>query len=276
MITYFFLFFSTLGFLDSTFLTIQHYSNDPFSCPLFGGCDLVTNSVYSEILGIPIALLGAFYYATIFILSLYSFLFNNKKGLILTSQLSLAGLLASLILIYLQVYVIQAICFYCMVSAFSSISIFAISMLYLKKTKNYFSKPIVTYLGKHTKRELFLGILRISMGFIFLWAFLEKAPGWFSGGFPARGFLLNGTKGVFADLFASGAENIVINFFYMFGLFSVGVALIFGITKKLATIGGVLMMLFIYLAALPPENNPLIDEHIIYILVLLVLYFEKK
>ena len=48
-----------------------------------------------------------------------------------------------------------------------------------------------------------------------------------------------------------------------------------GITRRLATISGTLMMLFIYASSLPPANNPIVDEHIIYILLFLLLYFDK-
>lgn len=130
---YIFLFLSTLGFLDASFLTIQHYSKDPFNCPLVGGCEEVTSSVYSEIAGIPIALFGALYYATIFLLSLYSYLKEDKRGLIIASHFTFAGLLTSVYLVYLMFFVLNAICFYCMVSAISSTLLFVFGMKYLKK-----------------------------------------------------------------------------------------------------------------------------------------------
>lgn len=122
---YIFLFLSTLGFLDSTFLTTQHYSRDPLSCPLFGGCDEVTTSAYSEILGIPVALLGVLYYGLIFLASLYSYLSENKKVLQLAGYFTIVGLLCSLYFVFLMLFVLNALCFYCLVSALSSTLLFS-------------------------------------------------------------------------------------------------------------------------------------------------------
>lgn len=122
--TYLYLFLSALGFMDSAFLTIQHYSRDPFSCPLFGGCEEVTTSSYSEIFGIPVALLGAMYYGFIFLGSLYSYLTDNKDLLRRLGYFTILGLLCSIYLVYLMLFVINALCFYCLVSAVSSTLLF--------------------------------------------------------------------------------------------------------------------------------------------------------
>lgn len=128
---YIFLFFSALGFLDSSFLTIQHYNRDPFSCPLFGGCEEVTSSAYSEVLGVPIALLGAIYYATIFSLSLYAYLKNDMRAIRLASIFTVAGVLCSAYLVYLMFFVLDAICFYCLISAISSTLLFVAGIVNL-------------------------------------------------------------------------------------------------------------------------------------------------
>jgi uncharacterized membrane protein len=124
MVVYFFLFLSVLGFLDSAFLSIQHYNRDPFSCPLFGGCEQVTSSIYSEVFGIPIALLGAAYYTLIFISSLYSYLAENKRILFLVSHLTIFGFTASAYLVYIMLFVLNAVCFYCIISAAISTLLF--------------------------------------------------------------------------------------------------------------------------------------------------------
>lgn len=135
---YIFLFLSALGFLDASFLTIQHYSKDPFNCPLVGGCEEVTSSIYSEVAGIPIALFGAIYYGTIFILSLYTYLNEDKKALTIASHFTIAGVITSLYLVYLMLFVLDAICFYCMVSAVSSTLLFIFGMNFLKKEGRFF------------------------------------------------------------------------------------------------------------------------------------------
>ncbi len=124
------------------------------------------------------------------------------------------------------------------------------------------------------------------MGFIFLWAFLDKTFGlgfattvenaWIHGGSPTMGFLSFGTKGPFAEIFQSLAGMPVVDWLFMLGLLGVGVALIFNKYIKWAALVGSVMLLLIYLAVLPPENNPLIDDHIIYILVLAVCAIRAK
>lgn len=131
------------------------------------------------------------------------------------------------------------------------------------------------------KQQLYVGLLRISMGFIFLWAFLDKVFGlgyatvagksWLDGVSPTVGFLKFGTSGPFKSIFVSMAGNPIVDWLFMMGLLGVGTALILGIGKKLSTMSGCLLLLLMYFAAIPPKNNPIIDDHIIYILVLQLL-----
>lgn len=128
-----FLFVSVLGVLDSGYLTRAHYSKDPLNCPIFGGCDIVTNSAYSEIFGVPVAALGLLFYLTVFLLSLISFLSDNKKFLMLASILTPFGFLASMIFVSIMVFVIKALCFYCLISATTSTVLFVLGMVFLKR-----------------------------------------------------------------------------------------------------------------------------------------------
>ena len=123
------------------------------------------------------------------------------------------------------------------------------------------------------------------MGFIFLWAFLDKtfglgfatapAKAWINGGSPTTGFLTNAVRGPFADIFHSLAGIAVVDWMFMLGLLFVGLTLIFNKYVKLGALAGGLMLLFMYLALLLPENNPIIDDHIVYILVLAFLAFKS-
>lgn len=136
------------------------------------------------------------------------------------------------------------------------------------------------------KEQLFWGILRVSMGWIFLWAFLDKVfgfgfatePGkaWIDGASPTIGFLKFGTKGPFSELYQSIAGNMMVDWLFMLGLLFVGVALMLGIMVKLAGYTGALMLILMYTAgSIFPENNPLLDDHIIYAIVLIGLTFGQ-
>ena len=138
-----------------------------------------------------------------------------------------------------------------------------------------------------------LAVPRISLGFIFLWAFFDKLLGlgfgtcrdatantvstlcdsaWVSGSSPTTGFLKFGTSGPLADFYQSLAGNGFVDWVFMIGLLGIGLGLVLGIAMRLSTISGIAMMLLMYSAALLPENNPVIDDHIIYALVLAAIY----
>lgn len=124
-------------------------------------------------------------------------------------------------------------------------------------------------------------MLRLVMGFIFLWAFLDKTFGlgfatapeksWLNGGSPTTGFLSNAVKGPLAELFQSMAGVALVDWMFMLGLLFIGLTLIFNKFVKWGALAGILMMLAMYLSLLFPENNPIVDEHIVYALVLALL-----
>ncbi|MDQ5901535.1 MAG: thiosulfate dehydrogenase (quinone) large subunit [Patescibacteria group bacterium] len=135
-------------------------------------------------------------------------------------------------------------------------------------------------------KEKLYKFLRLAMSFIFLWAFFDKTFGlgfattaekaWMAEGSPTSGFLLNATKGPFADFFRSLADVGAIDFIFMAGLLGIGLSLLLNKYVKWGSIAGILMMLLMYLASFPPENNPIIDDHIIYALVFAIIAFESK
>jgi thiosulfate dehydrogenase [quinone] large subunit len=118
-----------------------------------------------------------------------------------------------------------------------------------------------------------LAVTRVLLGFVFLWAFLDKAFGlgvatpaeraWTAGGSPTTGFLMS-VDGTFAGLFHAMAGRAVVDWAFMLGLLFVGVALTAGIAMRLAAIVATLLMGSLWLASLPLENNPAVDQHIIY------------
>lgn len=125
--------FALLGFSDSTYLAIKHYNNSLPPCTIINGCEKVLTSKYAEFAGIPTALYGSLFYLTILVLLvLYVDLKKEwiKKSIFYLSSL---GFLFSLFLIALQVFVIEAICLFCLVSATSSTALFVISGVAIKK-----------------------------------------------------------------------------------------------------------------------------------------------
>ncbi len=122
-----------VGFADATYLTVEHYTSFSLPCTITSGCETVTNSVYSTMLSIPVALLGALYYVGM-LLAVYVILeFGAKHYLKYVAIASTAGFAFSLWFVYVQIFLIGAICQYCMISAFTSTLLFAASMVYLSK-----------------------------------------------------------------------------------------------------------------------------------------------
>ncbi|OGY61032.1 MAG: hypothetical protein A3H06_00965 [Candidatus Colwellbacteria bacterium RIFCSPLOWO2_12_FULL_44_13] len=122
--------FSILGFLDATYLTAEHFLSGPVPCSI-GNCETVLTSRYATIFGIPIALFGAFYYLSVFLGLVFYRETKDVRVLRVLSYFTILGFLTSLFLIYLQLFVIHAICIFCMVSALSSITLFALGMYVL-------------------------------------------------------------------------------------------------------------------------------------------------
>jgi len=123
--------------------------------------------------------------------------------------------------------------------------------------------------------------LRIALGWIFLWAFLDKMFGFgfatetegavVNGGSPTEGFLAFGTTGPFAGFYQDIAGTTWADVLFMAGLAGIGIALIAGIGIRVAAVAGGLLLVMMWTAALPPENNPFMDDHLIYAGLLAVL-----
>jgi thiosulfate dehydrogenase (quinone) large subunit len=130
-------------------------------------------------------------------------------------------------------------------------------------------------------QKIVLFKLRLVMAFIFLWAFVDKTFGlgfatalenaWLQGGSPTYGFLTHATHGPFAELFQALAGLAVVDWLFMLGLLGIGLTLALNKFVRWGAIAGIVLMLLMWLAALPPENNPIVDDHIVYALVLALL-----
>ncbi len=130
-----FLLFSAAGFADATYLAAKHYLGSPVTCNLLKGCEQVTSSQYATIFGVSVALLGAIFYLTIFLLSIIYLDTKKEKVFWLAAVVTPIGFLASLWFVHLQMFVIKALCLYCIVSAVTSTTLFILGLLRLNKYK---------------------------------------------------------------------------------------------------------------------------------------------
>lgn len=130
---------SFVGFLDAGYLTANHYFGTPLTCIIVSGCETVTTSSYSQLLGIPVALLGALYYLTVFLLTIGYI--DTKKNILFDAArtLTVAGFLFSLWFLFVQSYLLQSYCIYCLGSLTTSTILFGLalfSFLYERKDRD--------------------------------------------------------------------------------------------------------------------------------------------
>lgn len=129
-----------------------------------------------------------------------------------------------------------------------------------------------------------LASARILLGSIFLWAFFDKLFGlgfatpvdkaWLHGGSPTSGFL-GAVDGPFHSIFNSLAGLMWVDWLFMLGLLGIGLALFIGVGVRIAATTGSLLLLMMWAAQLPSETNPLIDDHLIYIAVLIAIACQE-
>jgi uncharacterized membrane protein len=117
------------GFLDAAYLTISHYKNIIPPCSIQFGCEKVLNSAYSMVGPIPVALLGVVFYLTVIIVSLLILIEGMKQLLKFFHFVAAVGFLVSVVLFFIQYYIIHSFCQYCLLSEVISVGIFILSLL---------------------------------------------------------------------------------------------------------------------------------------------------
>lgn len=133
--------------------------------------------------------------------------------------------------------------------------------------------------------------LRLALGFLFFWAFIDKLFGlgystarsksWLNGGSPTHGFLAGAQAGPLQGFFRwLGKLEPGMDWLFMIGLLGIGLALLLGVAIRPAALSGVVLVLMMWCAVWPAakvaggqptaSTNPFVDEHILEALALLV------
>jgi uncharacterized membrane protein len=128
-----------LGTLDAIYLLVYKLTNIHAMCLGNGGCHDVNFSPFSQIAGIPVSVFGlAAYLGIAGILLLERHLkIANESGPLAIFGISLAGVAFTIYLTWLELYVIHAICPFCVASAVIITSIFVIAIIRLVKQTAY-------------------------------------------------------------------------------------------------------------------------------------------
>jgi thiosulfate dehydrogenase [quinone] large subunit len=146
----------------------------------------------------------------------------------------------------------------------------------------------------HSAARRGLAVLRVAFGLTFLWAFFDKllalgfATGvnsetgavdrfgpdaWINGGSPTFGFLSFGVPedNPFKEFFTGLAGDAWVDWLFMAALLGIGLALTLGIGMRVAAGAGAVLYMLMWAASLPLENNPVIDDHVIGAIAVVVL-----
>jgi uncharacterized membrane protein len=102
-----------LGVALAGYLTWVHYAGLKPLCLASGGCERVQSSPYSELAGIPVALIGLVGYAAI----VATLFWPGEGSRSVACGLALIGFGFSLYLTYLELFTIKAVCQWCLASA---------------------------------------------------------------------------------------------------------------------------------------------------------------
>ena len=153
----------------------------------------------------------------------------------------------------------------------------------------------VTDLRTHPEHAA-IGLLRIAYGWTFLWAFLDKLFGlgfstsaksaWINGGSPSTGYLQHAVNAnsPFASFYSNTLVNLnhslfgIVDWALMLMFLIVGVTMILGFMIRFSTVISLIFFVMVYISEIPfaaGATNPIVDEHIFYILIALVIVFTS-
>ncbi len=108
---------AVVGMGVASYLTIVHFADEPIVCSSIGDCELVNSSKYADVGGVPVAVMGAAAYATMLLL-IGGAIVRREPMLVLGAwAVALTSFAFSMYLTYVELFVLDAICVWCVSSA---------------------------------------------------------------------------------------------------------------------------------------------------------------
>ena len=120
---------AVIGLLIALYLAATKLFGGVPACLPGGGCETVALSEYSSIFGIPVGVLGAAFSAVLLVTLLAWLRGRDRRLLYATYALSLFGVVFVAYLTYLELFVIRAICQWCVGYAISMVALFLATAL---------------------------------------------------------------------------------------------------------------------------------------------------
>ena len=122
-----------IGMAVSIYMTVYKLTDNSSMCLGSGDCSVVNASQYSEVNGIPVAVIGLAGYGAILVLLWLGRRggYFDENGPLLIFGLSLTGFLFNIYLIYVELFLIKAFCPFCITSQVAMTLIFILSIIRL-------------------------------------------------------------------------------------------------------------------------------------------------
>jgi len=127
-----------------------------------------------------------------------------------------------------------------------------------------------------------LAVLRIGMGWMLIWSFIDKifglgfqtpsGGGWIDGVSPSS-YVAWIAKGPLADFYVSIGGNVFVDVLMMAALLCIGMTLIFGFASKICTVANIAFLLVMFSIELPPSDNPILNYKILLAIASPAIYY---
>lgn len=123
---------AVVGLAVAAYLAITKLIGTPPVCGPLQGCETVANSAYSEWFGIPVAVFGIGFSVALVAVSAVWRQTEDRRALVGAYALGLLGCFVVAGLTYLELFVIHAICVYCVTYAMTIVAGFVVAVLAMR------------------------------------------------------------------------------------------------------------------------------------------------
>ncbi len=135
-----------LGLADAWYLADSAMTGAQLTCNIAGldGCNIVAQSPYSHVFGIPLGVYGVVFYTLFLVVSVFTFWRPLRIVDVAIGLLASVGFAASIYFVYIQVFLIKALCIYCLGSAAISLLIWLSVGWLIYGLKSQIEAPVLT------------------------------------------------------------------------------------------------------------------------------------
>src|SRR6516225_338698 len=126
-----------IGIAVAVYVARGNYTGQPLWCPIIDGCNVVVNSPYSRVFGVPMSYFGFIYYLYMFALAARLAFDPFSNSLRFRAVLYAGvGAASSMYFMYLQLGFIRAVCIYCLISAVTTFLLLIAAIWHFQATRH--------------------------------------------------------------------------------------------------------------------------------------------